>query len=781
MQQLTERLKRLNQRLHDVDFVTLGKWYFADINILDIKELSFLRQEPIPIRKAYALRYVAEKLPAIIKVDELIVGCPNQNSAEFGICIPRYLTDQEKDFFESYGISEVSLYGHHPPAYDKVLQHGVTGIKREIEQHLSAELAQEIPVEDKIIEYRAMLLSLDALTIYASRYADAALQMALKSTDVFQRKELMNIYHICCKVPMQAAGSLQEAIQSYWFTYSVLNSGGEFLPLGRIDQYFYPYYRQDLQTNKITFEMAVDILGSFLIKCNERVVLNPKLWNKDYRRTGFVVGGINLRTPDSLRQEKEFRTNYFYHDDEPADSDNNKFFGQEANNKMMTCVVGGVDATGNDATNPLSYHFIELVYQMKLLLPTMGARIHKHTPSSFLRLLAEVLRYGQGEPIIYNDEAILKGYERLGISMTDARTYSSDGCWETLIPGMTNFKYARVSSLQCLEWVMNRGITQRSKVQDSIDMGDIAKFCDFDSFYAAYKKQLYFAMETEWESFLRNLGVNSLVAPDPLFSAIADDCISKGSDFYDAGAKYEFRMLLLTGLADTVDSLSAIKQLIYEEKKISLLELNTALQANWQGYERLRALIINKTAKFGNDNDYADAIAKQILLDFSRKLLELRSKNNRIILTAGIGTFHIYGALGHQIAASANGRSAYDALAPNYSPVPGCAKNGPLAVLKSATKPELRNFMEGTPIDLAINQNEFIGEAGIQRLMNMIRGFCDLSGQIMSITSTSVEVLLDAKKNPERHKDLRVRMGGLSAYFITLAPVQQDNIIARFR
>jgi pyruvate-formate lyase len=780
MRQLTERLKRLNHRLHKVDFMTPDKWCFTDINILDIEELSFLRHEPVAIRKAYSLRYVAANLPVVIKEDELIVGCPNQNSVEFGMCIPRYLTEQEREFFESYGLSEISLFGHHPPSYDKVMKKGVIGIKEEIEHYLALEMKNESPDEDKTIEYRAMLLSLDALTIYSNRYADKVLQIALECKNQNRKNELLEIYRICRKVPMQPADSLQEAVQSYWFAYTVMNSGGEFLPLGRIDQYFCSYYQQDLERGTLEESCAMDIIGSFLIKCNERIVLDSKLM-KDHRDIGYLATGSSPRNTIELQKERDAYHNHFWHADEPIDSEHNKFFGQETNNKMMTCVVGGLKEDGSDATNELSYLFIELVYQMKLLMPTLGARIHQHTPKSFIRLLAEVLRYGQGEPIIYNDEAILKGYKKLGIPLSDARQYSSDGCWETLISGKTNFYFEYVLSLKCLEWVMNRGTTVKYGSKDSIDTGDTANFKDFEEFYSAYRQQMYHEMERIWNEYIRNIAISALVAPDPLFSAIAYDCIKKGSDFYADGAKYEFRMLLLSGLADTVDSLLVIKKLVYQEKKISLDEFNSALHANWQGYERLHALIINRVEKFGNDNDYVDCIAIRILEDFSKKLVELQRKNNTIKLTGGIGTFHIYAALGDSIAASPNGRRNYDALAPNYSPVPGCDKNGPLSVIKSATKASLIDFMAGTPIDLSINKNEFEGEAGICRLINMITSFCDLDGQIISITSNSVEEFLDAKKNPEKHKNLRVRMGGLSAYFITLAPVQQDKIIERFK
>lgn len=781
---LTERLQKLSERLHKVDFITPGKWYFVDINILDIQGNDFLFREPIVIRKAYSIRHVAENLPVTIKKDELIVGCPNQNSVEFGMCIPKYLTSEERKLFEGYGLSEVSIYGHHPVAYDKIIQKGVIGLRQEIEEKLLREINKDLYNETAIDEYRAMLLSLESLVIYANRYADEALKLALNCADKKRREELLNIYRICKCVPLNPATSFQEAVQSYWFTYTILNSGGEFVPLARIDQYFHSFYEADVQKQKISFDEGLDIIGCFLIKCNERVILDPKKI-KNHRTLGYLASGLAVdfsrMNADMVEEVKKKLKDHYWHSDEENESESNFVFGQEANNRMMTCIVGGVNSDGSDATNELSYIIIRLVYEMKLLVPTIGARIHQKTPREFIELLATVLRHNQGEPIIYNDEAIIKGYARLKIPVEEARDYSSDGCWETLLPGKSNFGYKLIPNLKCLEWALNRGISVKNSVRESIDTGDLIQFKSFEEFYDAYRSQMYFSMESAFDWFLKNFGVTALVAPDPLFSALADDCIAKGKDIYDGGAKYDFRMLIACGLADTVDSLNVIKKLVYEDKRISLSELNNALHSNWKGYERLRALIINKIEKFGNDDDGADAMAKRILDDFSRKIAELRIRNNPIKLTAGIGTFHMYALWGREISASANGRYNYEALAPNYSPVTGCDKNGPLSVIKSITKADLSDLFAGTPVDISINKNEFEGEAGIRRLSDMILSFCDMGGQIMSITSNSVEEFIDAKVHPEKYKNLRVRMGGLSAYFVTLSPVQQDNIIKRFK
>lgn len=781
--QLTSKLTKLKDRLFNVEYHDPGKWYFADVNILDISGNEFMLDEPIVVRKAYAMQHIARNLPTIIKPDELIVGMPNQNSVGWGSTIPKYFTKEEEANAAKYELNECSVWGHHPPAFDKMINCGIINIKEEIRNTLMAELAKEEPDQLSINEYRAMMIALDGLADYARRYSDEALKQAIACSDPERKKELFKISEICRKVPLYPAETLHEAVESYWLTYSIVNSGGEFIPLGRADQYLYPYYKKDIENGLITDEDAVNIVGSFLIKCNERVIIDTKKAEVHYN-FGLFSQGVVINRLDM--ENKINGTGGFaqrglpWQEQEDIDSEANFNYGQSGNDWLMNCMVGGVHADGTDATNRISYLFVELMNDMDLLMPTLGARVHEGTPESFLELLAKVLRYGQGEPIIYNDRTIIPGFTDLGIPLEEARDYCSDGCWETLIPGKSHFSYAHIMNLQCLEWVLNRGVTIKTGAHDGLDTGDPAEFKDFDEFYAAYLKQMNKQIDFQCKRRIENLGLSSMIAPDPLFSSITYDCVKNGRDISQDGARYIFHMILVTGLADTVDSLAVIKKLVYEEKQLSITELITALKDNWKGHERLHAQVINKMPKFGNDEDYVDELATRLLKDFSDRVDTWQGAHPKIKYPCGIGTFENYAVLGRDTAASANGRSNWDALAPNYTPVPGADLNGPLAVFKSISKSDLKKYYAGTPVDISVNSNEFVGDAGVERLKDLIVSFCDLGGQIMTITSTNVEDLKDAKIHPEKHKDLRIRMGGLSAYFIAMAPVQQDNIIKRF-
>lgn len=781
--ELTEKLKKMQDRLFNIEYHDPGKWYFADVNILDLKGNEFLRKEPMVVRKAYAHQYICHNLPTIIKPDEIIVGCPNQNSVGWGSTIPKYFDKEEEDHAAEYELNECSIWGHHPPAFDKIINLGVVNIKKEVEEALFGEMDKEEPDQLSIDEYRAMLIALDGVVDYARRYSDEALKLATACKDPERKAELLQIYEVCRKVPLNPATTLQEATQSYWLTYSVVNSGGEFIPLGRADQYLYPYYQRDIDSGLITEEDAVNIIGNFLIKCNERVIIDTKKAENHYNFGLFSQGVVldNETSRNKINGTGGFSSRGLsWQYDEDDNSEANFNYGQSGNDWLMNCMVGGVHSDGTDATNRISYLFVELMNDMDLLMPTLGARVHDDTPESFLKLLAKVLRYGQGEPIIYNDNTIIPGFVDLGIPVEEARDYCSDGCWETLIPGKSHFSYAHIMNLQCLEWVLNRGVSIKSGAKEGLDTGDPLDFATFDDFYAAYVAQMNDKIDFQCRRRMDNLGLSYMIAPDPLFSSITYDCVKNGRDISQDGARYIFHMILATGLADTVDSLAVIKKLVYDEKKITMEELITALKDNWEGHERLHALVMNKVPKFGNDDDYVDEIAVRLLKDFEDHVQQWQGKHPKIKYPCGIGTFENYAVLGRDTAASANGRTNWEALAPNYSPVSGRDLNGPLSVLKSISKPDLKRYYAGTPVDIAVNSNEFDGDAGVERLKDLIASFCEMGGQVMTITSTNVEDLKDAKVHPEKHKDLRVRMGGLSAYFIAMSPVQQDNIIKRF-
>lgn len=778
---LSQRLCKIKERLFEQEFKTAKKWNFIGETILTSEEII---SEPLVIRKAMAIEYVAEHLPVIIKNDELIIGNPSYGSAGMGTTLPNYATDEELKKAKFHMLDENSLWGHHPPDWEKLLKMGVNGVKAEIEGKLEEEYLRGDPDREVINEYRAMIISLDAVLKFAHRHAEYALKCSIEEKDPIRRRELYEIYKVCSRVPAEPAQTYQEALQSCWFLYAMLTSMGEYMPLARSDQYLYPYIEKDLEEHRITRENAIDLTGSFLAKFNERVMLNLREIEPKVTFGMFSLGAPNAEE----EQEKgdDVGTGTFvarmrkWQDNEDINSDTNFSYGQSGNGWNLNMILGGVKPDGTEGVNELTYLLIDLMSEMKLLVPTLSVRMHKDAPPEILTKVASVLRYGQGEPAVYNDDLIIPGLVEMGIPLEDARNYSNDGCWEPLIPGKTYFTYAHIPNLQCLEWTLHNGISNVSGNKEGLETGDPVEFKDWEEFYAAYKKQMFDRFDFHVERRLENLTMTSMIAPDPLLSCFMHDCVETGKDLTNGGMRYYMMTMLATGLSNAVNGLAAVKKLVYDDKTVTMQEMVDATKNNWKGYEDLHMRIKNEVPKFGNDHEYVDDIAVRLMADFEERMLYWRHKQDKLHLACGIGTFENYAVLGRPIGATPDGRMATDELASNYSPVAGSDVEGPLAVFKSITRPELANYFGGCPVDISINASEFEGDAGLQRLEGVIRTFMRLGGQILTITSQNVEELKEAMKNPDKYQSLRVRMGGYSAYFVAMAPKQQQVIISRF-
>lgn len=779
---MTERLEKIKQRLFEKEYHDPGVWYFKDTNIVTDEN----KNEPLVVRKGMATRYMGENLPAYIRPDELIVGNPNMNSVGFGTVLPIYATQEELDNAAQYKLNENSVWGHHPPHWEKVLHIGFRSIIDEIQTALDKACAAEQPDEKAVAEYRAMLLAIEGVVHFAERHAQQALADAAKETDPARRKELLEIHRVCSRVPYLPAETMHEALQAYWFTYAMVNSGGEYVPLGRVDQHIFPYYQHDVEQGILTDERADDLLGSFLAKCNERICTDTKKWENHYD-FGLFSQGVPLSYSTGTEESGGHESGGYdiralsYQENESINSDANFNFGQSGNDWLMNMIIGGLRPDGEDGTNEVTFKLLRLRFEMGLLMPTLSVRVSSKAPERLWRELALCLRHCEGEPAIYNDDAIIPGFVEIGIPIEQARDYSNDGCWETLIPGKSYFSYAHIMNLRCLEWVFTRGVTVMTGEKEGVDTGALEDLKDFESFYDAYCRQVDSQIDLQVNRRLENLGMSEMIAPDPLMSTMMEGCIEKGRDMTAANIlPYTFHLLLITGLSNVVDSLCALKKLVYEDHVATLEDFKNAIENNWEGYEELRLQALNRVPKYGNDDDYADEMLERVMKDFEDSCVAWRFKQDKIKIPVGIGTFENYAALGRNLSASPDGRGSGEALAPNYSPTPGVDVNGPTAVIKSATRPELMRYFCGCPLDIALNANEYVGDVGVTRMEGIIRSFCDLGGQIATITTTSVEELQDAVVHPEKHKNLKVRMGGLSAYFIAMSAVQQQNIIQRF-
>lgn len=752
------RLDVLRKQLFDGFFVK-KQWWGDDLTILDQEGAL---EKPLVMRKAMAFEKVCREMPLNIMNQELIVGVATMSSVGFGHTFPRYETDEEVEEFAKVSLSRKSVWGHHMPYYPTVLEKGYTGLIADIDRALA-----ETPEEDfeKRQFYQASKYTLKAAMEVPKRYVEAVNKLAAEEKDTVRKSELLEIARICEKVPAHPAESFQEALQSVWFVHLLLHSTLTYTPLGRIDQYLWPYYEKDIKSGKITKEFAKELIGSFLIKFSERFQFHQEHMENHLTDIDWSQGG-----------DPNEPTAHF-----DMTNDEDYTFGQSANHWLQSATVGGLGPDGKDATNELSFFFIEMINKLELVSPMISARVHKDSPKEFLEFISDSLCDGGAQPVVFNDDVIVKGLmERLNISAEDAYDYSSDGCWEVLIYGKTEYSYGHIELLLCMEALINNGKTLNESRQIGIDCGDVAEKLDtYEKFYEAFMDQVKYRIDSALNNKMKYYGEVHKIAPEPFLSSMVQDCIENGRDLTNRGARYRIYSLFATGLSHAIDSLSAIKKLVYDDKVVTLKDAINAVKANWEGYENLRQMALNRTPKYGNDDPENDEILSGFFKDYCDYADEWNRKIDWIQVSAGVATFENYPRFGHNAGASFDGRVAHEALSSNFSPAVGRDIEGPTAVFLSATKVDLSRLNSGCPIDMRVSFNKENREDNKKVLYHLLESFMELGGNILTLTKVDINTLKKAQEHPENYVSLRVRLGGLTAYFVQLAKPQQDEYMRR--
>jgi len=744
----SDRIMKIKERLFQ-DYEEKKPWWGDGETVLTSEDI---KKSALVVRKALATAYTLENMPIRIKDYEIIVGQTNMSSTELGRTFPDYALPEEKEAGKKLGFDEMSIWGHHPANYEKLLKLGLNGYRERIYEKIDDELKAGDPDTEKLDRWRAMLICLDGVSAFAARYSKLALEMAFRESDKDRRDELFEISKVLKKVPENPPETLHEALQTFWTVYCSLHSTLNMIPAGRSDQYLYPFYKRDIEKGVLTDERARELIASWLSNFSDRIQ-------------------NNLDNFESQSVDERF----FSRTDE---KDN---YGIGANSWLMNMILGGLTPEGEDGTNDLTYMILDVWSRLELISPVMSVRFSEKSPEKLYEECAKILRGGSGEPALYNDEPIIEGFIRKGIPLEEARGYSNDGCWEVLIPGKTDHSYQHILVMHLLEYTLFRGRSLLRDRMETFDAGDPLECSTYDEFYELFMAQVRYRVDELIDSKRESYGKMEVIAPDPLLSVFMDDCIERGKDISNGGAKYVIHSPIIAGLANCSDCIASIKKMVYEDRVFTMRELLQALETDFEGREAMRQQLINRVPKFGNDDDYVDSIATKLLGDIADYVKKRESEDDTILFPMAIGTFERYAFYGMQLGASADGRKAGDTLAANYSPAVGMDLSGPTAVIQSIAKPDLMPYIDGCPVDIQISANEFSGDAGITRLTGLIKSFMDLGGLIFTITGVSEEALLDAKINPEKHKGLRVRIGGYSGYFVALPPAHQDIMIERIK
>ena len=790
--------------------------------------------EPMITRRAEAFAHILRHIPIIIRDEELIVGSSTiaprgcQTYPEFSYqwledeldtvetrsADPFYIAEETKQelrevhkYWKGKTTSELATsymapeaikaiehniftpgnyfyngVGHVTVKYEEVLAIGYEGIMEKAQAELDRCQVGDHDYARRSHFLNAVILSCQAVMEYAQRYAALAEKMAAECSDPVRRNELEVIALNCSRVPAKGAGSFYEACQSFWFVQQLiqLESSGHSISPGRFDQYMYPYYKKDLENGNITREFAQELMDCIWVKLND---LN--------------------KCRDAASAE-----------------------GFAGYSLFQNLIAGGQNKDGEDVTNDLSIMCIQASMHVHLPQPSLSVRVWNGSPHEFLIKAAELTRTGIGLPAYYNDEVIIPALQNRGLSLEDAREYNVIGCVEPQKAGKTDGWHDAAFFNMCrpLELVFSNGMDKGEQV--GIATGDVTEMTTFEEFYDAYKKQMDYFI-----SLLVNADNAIDVAhaercPLPFLSCMVDDCIKRGISVQEGGAVYNFTGPQGFGIANMADSLYAVRQLVYRDKKVSMEEYKEALLWNYgkgidsetaadmtasilkemerQGraidegavksvletvmtmkpsedqkarFEEIHHMI-DEVPKFGNDIPEVDYFARDVAYTYTRPLQNYKNPRGGQF-QAGLYPVSANVPLGGQTGATPDGRYAHTPVADGVSPSAGKDVNGPTAAANSVARLDHFIVSNGTLFNQKFHPSALAGREGLEKFTALIRSYFDQKGMHMQFNVVDRDTLLDAQKNPEKYKHLVVRVAGYSALFTTLSRSLQDDIIRR--
>ncbi len=442
--------------------------------------------------------------------------------------------------------------------------------------------------------------------------------------------------------------------------------------------------------------------------------------------------------------------------------------------------ISGSDENWNDKTNELSYAILETAKKYKYNTPNLTMRVHRNTPEDLWKLAAETIATGIGMPAIYNDEVVCPALERFGITPEHSHKYCMNGCNQIDIYGISHMglEDGEVSLAKAVEFTLRNGKCAITGKVLGIKTGEPWEYVSYEEFFNAYKEQVEHLANCSIRMANISQRMMAKYCPNPHRSNLIEGCIEKGLDMKNKGPIYGHAQILAEGIADAVDSLASVKHFVYDTKKYTLTEVCNALEANFEGYDEMYHDFKNYV-KFGNDNEEIDAIYRAVTEHYYTYLPKHETyRGGRF--GGGCSTFRRAAAFGIMHGALPNGKKKGETLfADSIAATPGCDKNGPTAVIKSVLNADQSWCLSGNVMQMKFTKSLFATDHGTDAFIALAKSYFAGGGQQLSINVLSREELLDAKKHPENHKNLIVRVGGYSDYFTRLDAGLQDNVIAR--
>ena len=777
-------------RIHSMKDRVVGTRPEMDLENARIMTESFKETagEPLCIRKAKAFRRQCQEKTIKIWDKELIVGCSGSKMRGGIICAdtcwsvlddeletiserkydPFYLREEDKEMFlkeiKPYWVGRstyeawlkqipedcrelrdtgqvyinrkaVRGWGETTAGYRQVIEEGIESIRdtiRERKEKLDPTVPGDIEKEDYL---NALLISAEGICELAERYAKEAERLAGEETDETRKEELLKIASNCHRVPRYPARNFYEALQSlyiYQICIFMEQNAASYNP-GRMDQYLYPFYKKDLEEGTLTEEKAQELLDCLWIKFSEPCLFQDAV-------TAEFAAGYPM---------------------------------------FQNVCVGGVTTSGQDAVNPLSYLILQATMDVQLYQPSLSVRYSlAKNPNKFLRKVVELIRLGTGFPAFHNDDIGIRMLMNKGIPLREAFDWNPCGCVETNLEGRLRH-YTALADINLggmIEFVMTNGVNRKSGRKVSVETGNPAEFKNYDEFKEAVKDQLRYAIRAvvKGSHVIDNVCMDRIV---PALSLSFRECIQNCSDYAWGGAKYNTgNGIIMIGVADLINSMAAVKHLVYDTKRISMEDMVHALDADFEGYDVIKKLC-DDAPKYGNDNDLTDEIAGEMFTFIADEIESYKSKFGT--MTPGILPVSGNTPFGLEVGALPSGRHAWKPLADGVSPNGGTDTEGPGAVLKSVSHLPHDRFVQGTLLNMKIEPEMLNSENGIMQMMALLKSMCSLGIFHVQFNVIDRETLLAAQERPEEYRGLLIRVAGYTAYFTELGKDVQDEIIAR--
>ncbi len=679
--------------------------------------------QPATIRKAYALRSLFEDIEKHIHKGDVIVG------GIWGLIkdgVDHISQEAFDDAFLKFRETGFRHFGtsadHSAPNYKKLVEKGLGGILSDID----TSMAKYADDKDKIDFLTSVKIAVNAASAYIKSYADLARELMKDETDADEIDRLTEIARTCDKVSYEKPDTFREALQLVWMLHICFRTEGRYaMALGRIDQYLYPFYKNDIEKGILTDDEACLLLQNVFMKFAE--------------------------------------STYVLKDD-----------------AVCNICIGGHDRQGNDAINDLSFCVLRAVGICKIPGPNLSARVWGNVRRDFLEACLRVIGTGIGYPALMNDDVNIPALARMGYDIEDCRDHCFVGCIENYLQGrQAPWSDGRFNTPLYLEYVFTRGRSLVTGEMVGIDTGDPREFKSMDELMRAFEKQIDVGAVKYVQAINHMQSMpDPKQATAPLLSALMDDCIERGLDINDGGAHYPAAHGSGNmGIATVADSLYAVEEAVFNKKLITMDTLIKALEADFKGYETVQALLLS-LPKYGNDIDEVDKYARWFCDYTSKAFDDKRTYNGgRYFIAIASNRANIYAGL--ELGATPDGRNSKLPMSDAASPAQGRDISGPTAAVKSLTKPDYTTSACGTVCNQRYSASTFTNEEEFQKLVSLIQVYFQRGGQEIQINCVAREALIDAMERPEHYQSLMTRVSGFSAFYVKLAREVQQDILAR--